>query len=195
MTTTRPAQSDRTTVVLPQPQLIGVNTVSVALGVQRWRVYELIRERSPRVMPGYLGKVARRHTWNAHELFASMFTSSMALVDEIARVEAGIRADGECSVDGCGRNIQFLGLCFEHVRQLHRVFRNAEHSDVAVWRLLAMCTWVVERNRHLVPPQGWDPWSGICMTPGCDNRTDGPRNRSSPLCPECSDRFWGCRTS
>ena len=65
------------TVVLPQPQLIGVDTVKAALGVSRFRVYELIREGSPRVMPGYLGKVARRHVWNAHELFASMYSSQI----------------------------------------------------------------------------------------------------------------------
>lgn len=190
MTTTPPSKPDRITVVLPQPQLIGVNTVAVALGVRRWRIYELLRERSPRVTPGYLGKISRKHTWNAHELFASMYTSTLALTEEIARVEAGARADRWCSVPDCGEEVQFLDLCRRHLRTLKTVFGDAEGSGLAVYRLLAMCTWVVERNRHLTVPHDWDPWSGACMTPGCDNRTDENR-RSSPLCPDCSRKFWG----
>lgn len=189
--TTPPRETESSTVILPQPQLIGTDTVAVALGVSRRRVYELIEARDSRVMPGYFGMVARRHTWNAHELFASMYTSTMALHDEINRVEAGIRSDRWCSVPDCDEEVQFLDLCRRHIRQLHRTFVDAEGSGQALYRLLAMCTWVVERNRHLTPPDGWDPWSGVCMTPGCHNRTDGPHRRSSPLCPPCSAKFWG----
>ena len=178
------------TVVLPQPQLIGIRTVTTALGLSRWRVYELLREGDSRVTTGYLGKVAGRHTWNAHELFASMFTSTMALADEIERVEAQVRADRPCSVPGCEMTSQFLDLCYRHLAELRRTFRDAEGSARAVYRLLAMCTWVVERHAHLTPAHGWDPWSGICMTPGCEGRTDANR-RSSPLCPDCSRKFWG----
>jgi hypothetical protein len=189
MTTTPPPKPD--TVILPQPQLIGLNTVAVALGIRRWRIYELLRERSPRVMPGYFGKISGRHTWNAHELFASMYTSTMALADEIARVEAGVRADRWCSVPDCDQEVQFLDLCRLHLLRLQTTFTDAEGSGMAVYRLLAMCTWVVERNRHLTVPHDWDPWSGVCMVPACDNRTDETPSRSSPLCPDCSAKFWG----
>lgn len=185
--TTPPASTD--TVVLPQPQLIGTFTVAAAFGLSPWRVRELIREGDPRVTAGYLGKIAERHTWNAHELFGSMYTSTMALQEEIARVEAGIRSDRWCSVPDCEHEAQFLDLCRGHLKQLKNTFRQAERSGQAVWRLLAMCTWVVERNRHMVPPEGWDPWSGVCMTPGCENDTDQTR-RSSPLCRSCSAEFW-----
>lgn len=178
------------TVVLPQPQLIGIRTVSTALGLTHGRVYTLLREHDRRVTPGYLGKISGRHTWNAHELFASWYSSTMALADEIERVEAGIRSDRPCSVPECTLTAQFLDLCYRHLRELRRTFDHAEGSSLAVYRLLAMCTWVVERNAHLAPPSDWDPWSGICMTPDCDGRTDTNR-RASPLCPECSLKFWG----
>ena len=187
---TPPQETESSTVILPQPQLIGTNTVAAAFGISRRRVYELIQDSDRRVTPGYFGMIAGRHTWNAHELFASWYTSTMALADEIERVEAGIRSDRPCSVPDCELSAQFLDLCYRHLRELRRTFGHAEGSALAVWRLLAMCTWVVERNAHLAPPHGWDPWSGICMTPECDGRTDGNR-RSSPLCPDCSEKFWG----
>jgi len=179
------------TVILPRPQLVGTDTVSAALGISIGRLYALLRQRHPRVTPGYLGKIADRHTWNAHELFASMFTSTMALAEEVDRVEAGVRSDRWCSVPGCEEAAQFLDLCRVHIWKLQRTFHDAERSAQAMYRLLAMCTWVVERNQHLTPPHGWDPWSGVCMAPGCENGTDGPHRRSSPLCPDCSAKFWG----
>lgn len=180
-------------VVLSPPKIIGVKTVALTLGVSRWRVYKLIEAGDERVTPGYLGKVAERHIWNAHELFAGMYTSTIALWEEIARVESGDPATRWCAVEECENPAHFLRLCPTHLRLLMRTWRRSERSTLAQWRLLAMCTWVVERNAHLKTPDGWDPWSGICMTPGCAGRTDESPGRASPLCVPCSLNFWDNR--
>ena len=180
MTTT-----DRPVIVSP-PKLVGADTVAVTVNLSVDRVYRLLAAGDGRVTPGYLGKFSGRHIWNAHELFAGMYSTPQALWDEIGRVEAGRTLNVWCGVPGCERPVHFLQMCDRHLRRLMRVWRRAELSTLSVWHLLALCTWVVERNAHLRPPAGWDPWSGICMTPRCDNESmpDGP------LCRSCSDLFW-----
>lgn len=180
-------------VVLSPPKIIGVRTVALAIGVTRGRVWELVKARDDRVMAGYLGKISGRHVWNAHELFAGMYTSPVALWEEISRVEHGTTATRWCAVDDCEQPAQFLRLCSHHLGLLMRTWRRSERSTLAQWRLLAMCQWVVERNAHLKTPDGWDPWSGICMTPGCSGRTDESPGRASPLCVPCSMKFWNHR--
>lgn len=174
-------------VVLSPPKLIGTDTVETVLGVSIDRIRRLIRREDPRVMAGYLGKISGRHIWNAHELFAGLYSSPDALWAEIRRVETGNRDLRFCAVEGCGKPSHFVRLCRDHLRTLMKTWRRAEHSTLVVWQLLAMCTWVVERNAHLVPPTGWDPWSGTCMTPHCHDDTVG----HGPLCRSCLDEFWG----
>lgn len=178
------------TVVAP-PQLVGTTEVAAAFGLSAHRIRRLAASGADMLARGYIGKVNGRHIWNGSELFASLFASPQSLRDEIARVKAGDRSGLWCSVNDCEDEAQFLELCHRHLRELHRTFGNAEKSYIAVYRLLAMCQWVVERNAHLSLPAGWDPWSGRCMSPGCGNRTDLPGNRSSPLCRDCSRKFWG----
>jgi len=177
-------------IVLSAPKLIGTKTVAAALGLQSAAVRQLVAARDKHVMTGYLGKISERHTWNAHELFAGMYESPMALWVELSRVETGTPSDLWCTVEECEQHAHFLRLCLLHVNRLMDTWRSAERSTLAHWRLLAMCTWVVERNRHLTPPSGWDPFSEICMVPGCVGRTDTRPGRASPLCPPCSQRFW-----
>lgn len=176
-------------IVLAPPKLIGCRTVALAFGVSAQTVRDLVHSGDIRVQPGYLGRISHRHVWNAHELFASMYTSPMALWDEIARIEHRVPATVWCAVGECEEPAHFLRLCPNHLRFLMKVWRRAERSTLAQWRLLAMCQWVVERNAHLTPPSGWDPWSGVCMTPRCTGVTDAD-GRSGPLCPECSAKFW-----
>ena len=141
-------------------------------------------------MTGYLGAIQQRSTWNANELFAGLYSDPVALWEEVGRVKAGKPSMLWCEVADCEAPAHFLRLCSTHLRMLMNTWRRAEKSTLAHWRLLAMCRWVVERNAHLEPPTGWDPWSGECMTPGCEERTDVRPNRVSPLCPSCSDKFW-----
>lgn len=177
-------------VVLSPPKLIGTDTVSITLNLTPRRVRRLIAVGDPRATTGYLGKFSGRHAWNAHELFAGLYSSPQALWDEIRRVEAGRTLTTWCGVPDCSQPVHMLQLCDGHLNRLLRVWRRAERSTLVVWQLLALCTWVVERNAHLTPPAGWDPWSGICMTPSCQNRTDVDPRWVSPLCQSCSRSFW-----
>lgn len=177
-------------VILSPPKLIGTDTVAIAINLTPGWVRRLIAQGDQRVTSGYLGKFNGRHIWNAHELFAGLYTSPQALWEEIRRVELGHMLDTRCGVDGCERATHMLQLCDVHIRYLLRVWRRAERVNLSLWHLLALCTWVVERNAHLAPPNGWDPWSNICMTPSCQNRTDTFPGRLSPLCSPCSTTFW-----
>lgn len=182
--------TDPLPVIVSPPKLIGTDTVAVTLNLSISRVRRLITARDGRVIPGYLGKFGRRHIWNAHELFAGLYSTPQALWEEIGRVETGRTLATWCGVPDCDEPAHFLQLCDRHLNRLLAVWRRAERSSLVVWRLLALCTWVVERNSHLVPPAGWDPWSNVCMTPGCDNRTDTAPARTSPLCVTCTAEFW-----
>lgn len=175
-------------VIVSPPRLVGTDTVAMCLGVASAHVRFRLAIGDERVTTGYLGKISGRHVWNAHELFASMYSTADALWAEIRRVEAGIRTSAPCTA--CERPAQFLGLCRTHIRELTSTFKRAQDSSVVVWQLLAMCRWVVDRNAHLSPPHGWDPWSGVCMTPSCQNRNDDIVGRYSPLCLSCSRTLW-----
>lgn len=177
-------------VILSPPKLIGTPTVALAVNLSQRHVRRRLAVGDERVTSGYLGKFNGRHIWNAHELFAGLYSSPQALWEEIRRVEAGWTDTALCGVEGCTRPTHMLQLCDVHIRYLMRVWRRAERVDLSVWHLLALCTWVVERNAHLTPPGGWDPWSNICMTPSCQNRTDTFPGRDSPLCSPCSTKFW-----
>lgn len=186
------ATTDDPGIVLSPPKLIGSPTVALMLGIARERVWRLVAAGDVRIQAGYLGKIGDRHVWNAHELFAGMYSSPMALWEEVARIENGTPVVMWCSVGDCEEPAHFLRLCSRHLNRHMAVWRRAERSTLAQWRLLAMCRWIVERNEHLTPPHGWDPWSGVCMTPGCENSTDqvDGRARASPLCLSCSGKFW-----
>jgi hypothetical protein len=171
--------------ILSPPRLIGTDAVGACLGIQQAWVARLVRTDDPRLKPGYLGKIRGRHVWNAHELFSSMYSTPHALWEEIERARLGGRTDAVCH---CGKPVLFLGLCPNHVRRLMSGFQGAQRSSLAAIQLLAMCRWVVDRNQHIEP--GIDPWSGVCVTPGCDNRTDVPVGRVSPLCRECARRLF-----
>lgn len=176
-------------VVLSAPQLIGARAVRLALGVSKWHLYDLIRAGDPRVMPGFLGKISGRFVWNAHELFSGLYASPVALWEEIARVENRVKAERWCAVDECHSPAHFLRLCPIHLGRMIATWNRAEKSTLARWRLLAMCQWVIDRNAHLDFPDDWDPFSGVCLTPGCGGSTEAP-GRSSPLCIPCSLEFW-----
>ncbi|CAN5424519.1 hypothetical protein BH10ACT3_BH10ACT3_19890 [soil metagenome] len=180
-------------MIVSPPRLVGTATVAPLFGVRVRHLYSKLEAREPLVLAGYLGKIGKHHVWNLHELVASLFTSDAALEMVIDRLTDRTPSDPLdtvlCSTSGCDEVEELIGLCPRHLHQLHRAWRKATRSSLATVQLVGMCQWIVERNAHLVLPPDFDPWSLVCLTPGCDGETNG-NGHHGPLCPSCTAKFW-----
>lgn len=182
--------------VVSPPRLVGVPSVAALFGVTARTLRERLRDGHELTRIGYLGKIGGRHVWNVHELISTLFTSDAALDDVVDRLTATDPIDPDdavvCSAPECTAPEEMVGLCRIHLRHLMTAWHHAPRSSLVTMQLVAMCRWVSERNSHLVLPAGFDPWSQVCMSSGCENPTNvhGPNAWHGPLCPSCSERFW-----
>lgn len=182
--------------LVPTPQMIGVHDVAELWGCTPDRIRRRIRARHRPTLTGYFGKIGGRHIWNAHELFSQVFSTDVALDDVIRtvinRTPVPVEQTVICGVDDCGGYTVFAGLCTKHLRRFMRAWYHSASSHPALLQFVGMCRWVVDRNAHLVLPAGFDPFSTVCMTPGCGNSTNvhGGDGWHSPLCQPCTAKFW-----
>lgn len=181
-------------MIVSPPRIIGTHSVARLLGVKQDSAWRLVDRKSPTVAPGYLGKIGGRHCWNAPVLINSLFGSDVeleAVLDTLTCPDPVDPLDRMlCGVPGCDALESSVGLCRHHMRMLNHAWRHAPRSSLVMVQLVAMCRWVAERNSHLVLPADFDPWSQVCMTPGCE----APTNDGSwhgPLCQACAGVFWG----
>lgn len=189
-------------MIVSPPRIVGTKTVAAFLGVSAWWLYRAIPDEPPYVgewAPGYLGKIANKHTWNFHELIASTFDSEASLELVVSRMTDPAPADPLdtllCGAAGCDGAAEQLGLCTRHLRRMFTAWRHSSRSSLVTMQLVAMCRWIVDRNAHLVLPADFDPWSNVCMTPGCGGSTNVHGDHAEgawhgPLCLECSAKFW-----
>ena len=183
-------------MIVAPPRLVGTATVARFFGVSRHRLYLMMSHPcgDEPWMHGYLGKIARQHTWNFPQLVAATFDSDASM--ELVLTRLTDPADPLdlllCAAPGCEYTAEQVGLCDIHLRRLFTAWRQAHRSSVVTLQLVAMCRWIVDRNAHLVLPAGFDPWSNICMTPGCGKSTNirGEHAWHGPLCLDCSAEFW-----
>lgn len=179
-------------MITSPPRLVGTATVAPLYGVTRSHMTRKLAAGEARV--GYLGKVGNKHTWNLHELLASLFATDAAIemvVDALGHYHPSDPLDSMlCAVQGCDRLESVLGLCTRHLRHLMASWRHAGRSTLVTVQLVALCRWVVAHNRDVVLPEDFDPWSPVCMTEGCDNETNTHGGWHGPLCPACSAQFW-----
>jgi len=177
--------------IVSPPRLVGIAVVAKFLGVSRWWLYD----HGP-ALPGYVGMIGRRHTWNFPELIASTYDSDASVQMVVDRLTDPNPSDPLdtllCAVPDCDYPAEQIGLCDKHLRRLFTAWRRAGRSTVVTMQLVAMCRWVVDRKAHLVLPAGFDPWANVCMTPGCGNSTNtrGENAWHGPLCVTCSAQLW-----
>lgn len=179
-------------MIVSPPRLVGTRTVAPLFGVKPEQLRDRLAAGDPFVHTGYLGKIGARHIWNLHELVASLFTGEAALDLVVDRLTTGHLDPLDtvlCAAPDCDRIEEMVGLCGLHLRRLINSWRHASRSSLVTVQLVAMCRWVVDRNAHLVLPADYDPWSTLCMTPGCENPTNQD-GWHGPLCPTCSAVFW-----
>lgn len=182
-------------MIVSPPRLVGTATVAPIFGCTIGRLRHRLAEGQLVGTAGYLGKISGKHTWNLHELCASVFTGDAALELVVGQLSTGSADPLDsvlCAVADCDDPEELLGLCRRHLRRLMTTWRHASRSSLVTVQLVAMCQWVVDRNAHLVLPAGFDPWQPICMTPGCGKSTNfqGPDAWHGPLCLDCSAAFW-----
>lgn len=172
------------TVVAGAPRVIGTTEVARVLGTKRRHtVYDRLRRGDPLVSTGYLGKIAGRHTWNAHILLSGMFPSTAELD---AFLDGGSPTVGAvCASSGCPYPANYAaGLCYRHFSLLLAKIRRAERSTTARLHLLAMCRWVVARNEHVAVAE-FDPFAEVCARQHCTAATG-----SGPFCVEHMGEFY-----
>lgn len=175
------------------PQMIGVHDVADLFGITPEEVRRRVRSRHRPTLVGYFGKVGGRHIWNAHELFAQMFSTD-ARLDEAIKALTNPKAQPvatrvQCGAKDCGDPSLFAGLCRLHLRHFMRAWYRAGDSSLYLQQFVGMCRWIVERHAHLVLPADYDPFDTVCMKPGCTNQTN-TNGRAGPLCTACSNEFW-----
>lgn len=175
------------TLVVP-PRIGGTTVVAEILGINRYTVYDRLERADPVVMLGYLGKPSGRHAWNITVMIGALFPGEADLMLEVARARSKEPTPGGCTIEDCHRPVVMVQLCDFHLRKLMHVLASERQGILATAQLVAMCRWVVDRNDHLVLPDGYDGFSDLCMTCQEPVSTDG--QWYGPLCPPCCRKFW-----
>lgn len=173
-------------MIVSPPRVIGSVAVRRALGLTKSSLYRRLAANDPIVCRGYLGKIASRHAWNAHELFAGLYGTSERLEAWLDGVE--LIADPTCGVEDCEHPATPTGVCVDHFEGLAHAWATAHRSKLMLVRLLAMSQWLIDRHPGIDVPL-FDPWADRCAVDDCE-RPLSP-TRLSPLCDVHTRKFWG----
>lgn len=174
--------------LLALPRIIGSADVADIFGLDRETITIKTAAGDPVLLHGYLGKMFGRHAWNASVLLAPLFPPDH-INREVARIRARVAVSGTCSLPDCTSVPTVGGICGPHVNRLIEAFLDQRHDLARTARLVAMCRWVVDRNEHIVLPDGYNGFGPHCIVAGCDNltNTDG---WDGPMCRTCAADFY-----
>lgn len=138
---------------------------------------------------GYLGKIAGHHIWNAAEVLAGLYTSDRELWSITEQLRCHDPVYAVCQVRDCGAVTVIGSLCGAHLAEFAAVYDcSGRARRLALYRLVAMCRWVVERHRNLLPIDH-DPFGPDC--PSCGAPRAMIRDTvPGPFCGTCLDEFW-----
>jgi hypothetical protein len=102
-------------MIVATPQIVGTDTIADIHGRTVWWIRQRIRNKDPRYLHGYLGKIGNKHAWNLTEALTGLYD-----IDALTPL-----ADA-CAAPDCTGSAGAIGLCPTHLAWLITVFRIIE---------------------------------------------------------------------